>query len=130
MLSVQVSKVRKVGGQARNRNNRPDQPSKSSVPLPYDRDVGASSSPPSPPSRPRAISNVETTAVSPGSDEPTTVRNPSAPPAASRATVRTGEIVAGKFRVERVLGEGGMGVVVAATHMQLRKAVALKFLRG
>ncbi|MEO6420861.1 MAG: serine/threonine-protein kinase [Polyangiaceae bacterium] len=39
-----------------------------------------------------------------------------------------GEILAGKYRVERVLGMGGMGVVVAATHIQLDQLVALKFL--
>src|SRR6516164_8747252 len=41
----------------------------------------------------------------------------------------TGEIIASKFRVERVLGVGGMGVVVAAHHMQLERLVALKFMR-
>src|SRR6185369_11580875 len=39
-----------------------------------------------------------------------------------------GEILAGKFRIERVIGRGGMGVVVAATHVQLGERVALKFL--
>jgi serine/threonine protein kinase len=39
-----------------------------------------------------------------------------------------GEVLAGKYRVERVLGQGGMGVVVAATHLQLGQEVALKFL--
>jgi serine/threonine-protein kinase len=42
--------------------------------------------------------------------------------------VRPGEVVAGKYRVERVLGVGGMGVVVAAHHIQLDEPVALKFL--
>ena len=42
--------------------------------------------------------------------------------------VREGEVLAGKYRVERVLGVGGMGVVVAATHLQLEERVALKFL--
>jgi serine/threonine protein kinase len=37
-------------------------------------------------------------------------------------------IVAGKYRVERNLGMGGMGYVVAATHLQLGRRVALKFL--
>ncbi len=115
-----------VGEQARNRRSRADPASINAVELPYDIDVGASSLPPAPPSRPRDISNLETTAVSPSPDEPPTVRTGPG----SRVSVRTGEIVAGKFRVERVLGEGGMGVVVAATHMQLRKPVALKFLRG
>ena len=44
------------------------------------------------------------------------------------APVAEGEILAGKYRVERVLGIGGMGVVVAAHHIQLDKRVALKFL--
>jgi tRNA A-37 threonylcarbamoyl transferase component Bud32 len=42
--------------------------------------------------------------------------------------VVVGDVVAGKFRVERVLGQGGMGVVVAATHIHLGQQVALKFL--
>jgi len=39
-----------------------------------------------------------------------------------------GDIVAGKFQIERVLGRGGMGFVVAATHIHLGQRVALKFL--
>src|SRR5258706_13219354 len=39
-----------------------------------------------------------------------------------------GEIPAGKYRVERVLGIGGMGVVVAAHPLALDKRVAIKFL--
>ena len=39
-----------------------------------------------------------------------------------------GDILAGKYRIERVLGQGGMGVVVAATHISLRQKVAIKFL--
>jgi serine/threonine-protein kinase len=42
--------------------------------------------------------------------------------------VKEGEIVAGKYRVDRVLGVGGMGVVVAATHVELEQRVALKFI--
>ena len=42
--------------------------------------------------------------------------------------VRPGDVLAGKYRVERVLGVGGMGVVVAAHHLQLDEKVALKFL--
>jgi len=44
------------------------------------------------------------------------------------AGVQPGEVLAGKYRVERVLGVGGMGVVVAATHLQLEERVAIKFL--
>jgi serine/threonine-protein kinase len=45
------------------------------------------------------------------------------------ARVQEGDILAGKYRVERVLGEGGMGVVVAAFHLALEQRVAVKFLR-
>jgi serine/threonine-protein kinase len=44
------------------------------------------------------------------------------------APVREGEILDGKYRVDTVLGVGGMGIVVAATHVQLHTKVALKFL--
>ena len=37
-------------------------------------------------------------------------------------------MLAGKYRVERTLGVGGMGVVVAAHHIQLDDKVAIKFL--
>ncbi len=43
--------------------------------------------------------------------------------------VQRGEVLAGKYRVEHILGAGGMGVVVAAHHLQLDEKVALKFLR-
>jgi len=42
--------------------------------------------------------------------------------------VHEGEILAGKYRIERVLGAGGMGVVVAARHIELDERVAIKFL--
>jgi eukaryotic-like serine/threonine-protein kinase len=39
-----------------------------------------------------------------------------------------GTVLAGKYRVDRVIGQGGMGVVVGATHLHLQQPVALKFL--
>jgi serine/threonine-protein kinase len=39
-----------------------------------------------------------------------------------------GAMVAGKYRIERVIGQGGMGVVVAAMHDELDQRVAIKFL--
>lgn len=42
--------------------------------------------------------------------------------------IQQGELLAGKYRVEQVLGAGGMGYVVAALHEQLGQRVAVKLL--
>lgn len=42
--------------------------------------------------------------------------------------ITPGTVLAGKYRVESVIGQGGMGVVVEARHIQLEERVALKFL--
>jgi len=44
--------------------------------------------------------------------------------------VEIGAVLAGRYRVERVLGRGGMGLVVYAMHLQLHQPVAVKFLRA
>lgn len=44
------------------------------------------------------------------------------------APVRIGEVVADKYEVTKILGSGGMGIVVAARHRELDKLVALKFI--
>jgi serine/threonine-protein kinase len=41
---------------------------------------------------------------------------------------KPGDILADKFRIEQVLGVGGMGVVLAARHIELDDRVAIKFL--
>jgi serine/threonine protein kinase len=46
------------------------------------------------------------------------------------APVLPGETLAGKYRIERVIGQGGMGIVVAARHLELDERVAIKFLVG
>jgi serine/threonine protein kinase len=43
--------------------------------------------------------------------------------------IRRGEIISGKYRIEGILGEGAMGIVYSAHHMQLDEPVALKVLR-
>jgi serine/threonine-protein kinase len=39
-----------------------------------------------------------------------------------------GDLIAGKYRFEKMVGKGGMGVVVAATNLDLEQLVALKFM--
>jgi len=39
-----------------------------------------------------------------------------------------GQVVANKYRVDRAIGQGGMGVVAAAHHLELDQPVAIKFL--
>ncbi len=43
--------------------------------------------------------------------------------------IEPGTLIAGKYRAIRVIGEGGMGVVVAARHVDLDRKVAIKLLR-
>jgi eukaryotic-like serine/threonine-protein kinase len=49
-------------------------------------------------------------------------------PGGGAVLLKVGDLLAGKYRVERVLGEGGMGVVVAAHHELLDQHVAVKLL--
>lgn len=48
--------------------------------------------------------------------------------AAERSPVKVGDFVAGKYKVVEILAAGGMGVVVAAEHVQLGQRYAVKFL--
>ncbi|WP_428263212.1 serine/threonine-protein kinase [Haliangium sp.] len=45
-----------------------------------------------------------------------------------RAPVQVGDVIANKYEIERVLAEGGMGIVVVARHQHLHKQVAIKFM--
>jgi hypothetical protein len=48
---------------------------------------------------------------------------------ASEHGLKSGDIIAGKYRVEREIGRGGMGIVVSATHVDLDQRVAIKVLQ-
>lgn len=41
---------------------------------------------------------------------------------------KPGDVIAGKYRVEGIVGSGGMGIVVSALHLQLGQKVAIKVL--
>lgn len=45
-----------------------------------------------------------------------------------RMTWNIGDTILGKYRVERVLGQGGMGVVLAVRHVQLGELYAMKMM--
>ncbi len=45
-----------------------------------------------------------------------------------RVELVPGLVLLDKFRVDRILGAGGMGIVIAATHLHLNERVAMKFL--
>lgn len=51
---------------------------------------------------------------------------PGAP--ATSAALSVGDVVADRYRIDAVLGEGGMGIVYRVEHLHLRKAHALKVL--
>ena len=48
---------------------------------------------------------------------------------ASANAVAVGDILGGKYRIDEQLGEGGMGVVLGATHQELDSRVAIKVIR-
>jgi eukaryotic-like serine/threonine-protein kinase len=46
-----------------------------------------------------------------------------------RTPFAAGEVIGGRYRVDGIVAEGGMGVIVAATHLELDETVAIKFLK-
>lgn len=44
------------------------------------------------------------------------------------AEIKPGDVLGGKYRIERIIGQGGMGIVAAARHAELHQRVAIKVL--
>src|ERR1700722_391905 len=57
-----------------------------------------------------------------------TQRLPPSPLAPPPGVPREGDVIANKYRVEHLIGMGGMGLVVAARHIELDERVAIKML--
>ena len=51
-------------------------------------------------------------------------------PASASKDPNIGQVFGGKYQIERLLGEGGMGVVYGARHKVIGKKVAIKLLHG
>jgi eukaryotic-like serine/threonine-protein kinase len=45
-------------------------------------------------------------------------------------SIAPGTVLAGKYRVDRVLGQGGMGIVLAVRHLELQEDFAIKLMQG
>src|SRR5262245_12181533 len=54
---------------------------------------------------------------------------PNTPDAMMVSSLRPGDVIQQKYRLEQVLGQGGMAIVVSAWHLHLEQRVAIKLLR-
>ncbi len=67
----------------------------------------------------------------PGKSSPSTPSSPpGGPPKNPNAELQVGQVFAGRYRIERQVGKGGMGAVYLATQEPLARMVAIKVLHG
>ncbi len=52
------------------------------------------------------------------------------PSSGTRRGFWMGQVLDGKYRIDRLIGEGAMGIVLAATHLGLDEVVAIKLIRA
>src|SRR5580704_15759349 len=80
-----------------------------------------------PSNRPRPATKAPGARGTPGKSEAARRSDrPSARPGGPQSLV--GSVISGRYRIERVIGEGGMGAVYQAQHTHMRKRLAVKVL--
>ncbi|UJR82555.1 serine/threonine-protein kinase [Sandaracinus amylolyticus] len=73
---------------------------------------------------------VENAPAGKGGSDSRAVRRPSRMDVQQAAPLRPGVVVAGRYRIERLIGVGGMGAVYEATQVAIQRRVALKVVRA
>ena len=72
------------------------------------------------------LGSAKATTDVPGADDVTTTASSFAAAAAPGSLFHRGELIAGQFKIVRVVGQGGMGAVYEAEDQELGGHVALK----